>query len=278
MSGFFWLASYPKSGNTWVRLALRSLQNNGAPVDFSDDSGWAPNAAWRHTFDEALHVESSDLTAEEAENLRPRLHEQLARVARAPMVMKVHDAWTMTAAREPLFAPALTLGAVYIVRDPRDVAVSHAAHLGQSFENTISAMANPGACAADAKNRLEPQLRQRLLTWSGHVESWLDAADIRVLTVRYEDMLARPIDTLGRIVAFLEWDASAEAVASAIEATRFEKLKQQEDLYGFRERTGRSSRFFQRGVSGGWRDLLAPELAERIQRDHGRVMARLEYR
>lgn len=276
MTGFYWLASYPKSGNTWLRLALLSIYQGGQPVDFVDETGWFPQAAAREAFDRALEIESSDLTEDEIEVLRPHAYELLAREASEPLIRKVHDAFLMTKAGEPMFPPSLTLGAIYIVRDPRDVAVSFSHHLGRSIDQAIETMGATNAALARKRGILDGQLRQRMLTWSGHVESWLDAG-VRLLLIRYEEMLADPVGNLGKAAAFLGWRTEPDVIAKAAELTSFDRLRAEEQKHGFRERRSRTTNFFRRGVAGGWRDSLTPEQVHRIEQDHGRVMTRLGY-
>ena len=277
MSGYHWLASYPKSGNTWLRLALSSLARDGAPPDFAAEDRFAPIASDRTAFDLLLDVDSADLTDDEAEALRPRFHEIEAGRHAEAQLRKVHDAWTRTPAGEPLFPPALTLGAVYLVRDPRDVAVSLAHHLGIDLDRSIVFMGRPDAALAMGGRRGMPQLRQRLLTWSAHVRSWLDAPTTPLL-LRYEEMLADPAAALARAAQHLGRAAAPEAVARAAAATRFEALRAAEARHGFAERPKSAGRFFRRGVAGGWRDTLTPAQAARIEADHGGVMADLGYR
>ncbi|HYD68963.1 sulfotransferase domain-containing protein [Azospirillum sp.] len=278
MSGFHWLASYPKSGNTWLRLGLFSLSRDGATPDFASHRTFISIASTRAAFDSRLDVESSDLTDDEAAALRPRLYEAEAQAAANPLLRKVHDAWTLTAAGEPLFPPAVTLGTVYIVRDPRDVAVSLTHHMGMKQDEAIAFLADPAATLARSGPRCKAQLPQRLLTWSAHVESWLDAPELPPpLLLRYEDMLDDAAAALLRIARHLGWEATTEAAAKAADATRFEALRAAEERHGFRERPAKAARFFRRGVAGGWRDTLTATQAARIERDHGTVMARLGY-
>lgn len=278
MSGHHWLASYPKSGNTWLRLALGSLANGGAPPDFTAEGRFAPLAADRAALDHLLDVESSDLTPDEVAALRPRLHEAAARTATAPLLRKVHDAWTLTPDGRPLFPPSATLATVYMVRDPRDVAVSLADHMGTDLERTIAFMANPDATLAPAGRRGQAQLPQRLLTWSAHVESWLDAPGMPApLLLRYEDLAADAAAALLRVARHLGCPATAETAGLAAEVTRFKALRAAEEEHGFRERSPKAGRFFRRGVAGGWRDSLAPAQAARIEGNHAAVMARLGY-
>lgn len=276
MSGFFWLASYPKSGNTWLRLALQSVQRGGEAPDFSEKAGFAPIASARQSFDDSLGVESSDLTDEEILLLRPRFYETQAAQAAAPLLRKVHDAWILTPAGEPLFPPAVTLGTVYLVRDPRDIVASLANHNGTSLDEAVASLGNPATIIGHTDSRLAEQLAQRLLSWSGHVSSWLDSP-VAPLMLRYEDMLAKPQAVLRRVVDFLGWQAEDAVLARALTATRFEALRAAEDQHGFRERTYRSHRFFRRGQSGGWQHELDAAQVARIEADHGAVMRRLGY-
>ena len=278
MSGYHWLASYPKSGNTWLRLALSSLSRGGAPPDFAAKVGFAPIASNRSPFDLLLDVDSADLKDEEAEALRPCFYALEARRHAAPQLRKVHDAWTLTSTGEPLFPPALTLGTLYIARDPRDVAVSLAAHLGMTVDEAIAAMAAPTATLARGGKRGKTQLAQRLLTWSAHVESWLDAPGMPPpLLLRYEDMTVDAAGALLRVARYLGWAAEREAVERAVAATRFDALFAAEEQYGFHERPLKAERFFRRGIAGGWRDTLTSAQADQIERDHATVMARLGY-
>lgn len=277
MSGFYWLASYPKSGNTWLRMALRSLHNGGARVRFGDEDTWIPMASAREPFDSLLQLDSSDLTQDEVESLRPLFYMEQARLANQPLLRKVHDAWIHTPSGAPLFPPAVTLGAIYIVRDPRDVAVSYAHHASCSIDNAIAFLENPKASFASATRCLTAQLRQTMLTWSDHVASWLDAPGIRVLTVRYEDMLAEPKATLAQVARFCQINASPELISAATQATRFDVLQQTEQEQGFREKPPGMERFFRRGKAGGWCDSLTSEQANRIESVHREMMQRLQY-
>lgn len=276
MNGYHWLASYPKSGNTWLRLALGSLARGGQAPDFAVADRFGPVASDRAAFDLLLDVDSADLTADEAESLRPRLYEFEAGWRAEPQLLKVHDAWTLTPAGEPLFPPAQTLGVVYIVRDPRDVAVSLAHHLDADIDQTIAFMGRADAALAAGGRSGPTQLRQRLLTWSGHVHSWLGTPN--PLLLRYEDMLTDPAAALERAARHLGWETPPDAVAKAVAATRFEALRKAEERNGFLERSGPEVRFFRRGVAGGWRDTLSAAQAARIEADHGEVMQELGYR
>ena len=273
MNGIYWLVAYPKSGHTWLRLSLWSLLH-GKPPDFNRTVNTAPMAAAYFFFEDALHVDASDLTLDEIERLRPRQYEQEVAACREPLLRKVHDAWTRTSTGEPIFPAAITLGTIYVVRDPRDVAVSLTHHLGMTQDAVIDFLGNPEARLSRAGHA---QARQRLLDWSGHVEGWLGAPGPSPLVIRYEDRLADPQGTLAQVADHLGWNFTAEQVTAAAEVTHFDALQATEDQVGFQERSIHGERFFRRGMAGGWRDTLTVAQAARIERDHGRVMARMGY-
>ena len=277
MSGFIWLASYPKSGSTWLRLALESLAQSGAPVRLNDERGRAGLGSLRDMFEDVLCVDTSDLSADEIDELRPRCYEIIGRETEPPKILKVHDAWTLTKAGVPLFPRAATAGAIYLVRDPRDVAVSCAYHEGIAFDVQIERMATADYRASVSVKSLRRQVPQHFFSWSAHVQSWLEAPELRLLQVRYEDMVDDFAAQLRRIAAFLGLPETEDAIAGAVAATRFEVLQQAEMAEGFGERPRTAKLFFRKGVAGGWQQELTPEQAARIERDHGAVMRRLGY-
>ena len=284
MGGVFWLASFPKSGNTWLRLALRSLEQGGAPVRFDEekDDWWDREggsrvgsiASSRQFFEEVLNVESTDLTAAEIERLRPYVGAALAKSKNAPII-KTHDSF-LSEQEVPLFPSEATKGAVVIVRDPRDVAVSLAYHVGLPIDAVIEKMADPNARLLGRKNGLPGQFDQLLSTWSRHVAGWLDAP-ISKLLVRYEDMKVDMPGVLAKVAAFVEMEATRDAVAGAVAATDFATLRQQEKCTGFRDRSEFSACFFRRGEAGGWCDTLTAAQVGRIESDQGIMMQRLGY-
>jgi aryl sulfotransferase len=185
-----WLASYPKSGNTWLRMLIANLSaKDGTPVDINDLPERGGIASARGPFDHLLLIDSGLLTHDEIDNLRSRVYEELAGGAQddeyddvqAPppvRFVKAHDAYTLTPLGEPLLAGARgAAGAIVIVRD---VAASLASHNNSSIVQAIAFMGNPAAGFCVQTNRQHNQLRQQLPGWSGHIASWLDQTDIPV--------------------------------------------------------------------------------------------------
>ena len=275
MAGIWWLASYPKSGNTWLRIALASLLS-GRPADINAMPSVSLIATNRAFFDNALGIESADLTIEQVTNLRPRVHEIWAAEAERPIYCKTHDAFRNTPAGEPLFSTAVTLGAVYIVRDPRAVAVSLAHHGGRTIDEAIVRMDDPADTPSASTRRLHRQLPELRGAWRDHVESWL-GAPFPVHLLRYEDMHRDPHGAFTAVAAFLGLPADRQQIAAAIEAASFARLQEQERATGFIEKPLQAATFFREGSTDGWRRTLLPDQAARIVAANGAVMRRLGY-
>lgn len=278
MKGIVWLASYPKSGNTWFRTFLTNFLRNGdAPASINDLDG-GPIASARLPFDEAVGYDSGEMSFDEIDALRPEVYLHQAREAKETMFCKVHDAYTYLPDGRALIPAAATACALYFVRNPLDVAVSFAHHSGHDrFDRMIQGMARPEYSFCGMDEMEVNQLRQTLLTWSGHVVSWVDAPGIRVLVLRYEDMKLHPEETFGAAVRFAGLPDDPARVKKAIEFSRFEEVKQQEEKDGFGEKMARAKSFFRKGEIGSWRESLSLEQAAQIVADHGEVMQRFGY-
>lgn len=276
MSGIYWLASYPKSGNTWFRTFLHNLRNDSErPADINDlDSD--PIASARSWLDEVLGFDTAELAADEVERLRPMVYRWAAQAAE-PGYHKTHDAYTLTGEGLPLMGGAAVRGAVYLLRNPLDVAPSAAHHWNCSIDEAIDRMADPQTALSRATRRLYTQVRQRLLSWSGHVRSWTEAPGLELLVLRYEDLLTEPEVHFGTAARFLRLPDDPARIARAVRHSRFEELSRQEADGHFRERPAKTARFFRSGRSGSWRDTLSAAQVRRIVQDHGALMQRHGY-
>jgi aryl sulfotransferase len=270
--GMVWIASYPKSGNTWMRLLLANLfAEDGAPVDINSLALPGDIASSREVFEYQSLVDSHLLTDDEVDRLRPGVLEDYAARVDGERWMKCHDAYGRLADGTPILGRAAR-AALYLVRDPRDVAVSFAFHQSRDLEKVVPELDD----AKDAM-RSHAQVRQRLLTWSGHVASWLDQGDVPVHPIRYEDLLADTLGVFRRALDFLGVEYEPEEAARAVRHARFEELQRQELEKGFKERMRRQEMFFRQGEAGDWRRRLTQAQALAIETAHGEVMRRLGY-
>ena len=270
-----WLASYPKSGNTWLRALLTNyLSEDDAPASINAlVGGW--RASLRDEFHRYAGLPSSDLSPEEILRLRPLFHERLAADLPRPTFIKVHEACLRTAAG-PLFPRAATAGVVYVIRNPCDVAVSFAHHQQWSIDRTVEEMGRPGATLMASGRTIHRSLPQPLRTWSRHVTSWLESG-LSLHVARYEDMLADPAAAFGAILRFAGLDPDPVRLAGAIGNARFDRLRAEEEREGFQGGSLAAPSFFRSGTAGGWRAALTRAQVRALVDAHGPVMARFGY-
>jgi hypothetical protein len=285
-----WLASYPKSGNTWFRIMVANLSaEDGKPVDINNRPYRGPPASERAPFERLALIDPGLLTDDEIDSLRPRVYEALAAGASevdgaspAGSTVRfnlVHDAYRMTANGEPLLAGRRGAdGAILIVRDPRDMVASLANHTRTSLDAAISQLNNRHGGSHVQSRRMHRLLYQRHGDWSGHARSWLEQDDLPVCLVRYEDMKADTVGVFTRALRFAGEPADDETIRRAVAFADFAELRRQEQANGFGERpVTPGGPFFRRGEVGGWRDELSAEQVTRIEAAHAPMMRRLGY-
>lgn len=279
MNNIIWLASYPKSGNTWLRIFLTNLlQNRDVPADINQLEIISIASA-RGVFDHAVGIEAADLTHAEVDRLRPELYEYLSNQAAGRRFLKIHDAYTFVDGlrHQPLVSRRATRGAIYILRNPLDVALSFANHAGISVDESIERMANEDACFSSRPGHLHRQLRQRLLSWSGHVGSWIDAPDLDLYVMRYEDMHRAPMETFTAAARFAGLDAPPDRVNKALAFSAFREMQRQEQDKGFKEKPQPCPVFFRQGRIGDWQDVLDHRQVKQVIDKHGHMMRRCGY-
>lgn len=278
-----WLASWPKSGNTWLRALLANfLSESDMPVHLEELSNLMPggHAASRTVFDTMAGIESSHCTDDEAELWRPTVYrlcaEDAAREDVRLLYYKTHEAFVNTASGEPLFPPDVTAGAVYLVRNPLDVVVSFAFHCGhEDMSRSTANIVSPRATTGGAHTT---QLRQRMMDWPTNVKSWAEAP-FPVLVLRYEDLLADTLDGLTKIVRFLSLDGRDDdsRLRRAVEFSSFSRLAEAEKQHGFRENWGSKQPFFRSGRAGDWRRHLTAPQALTVLESAARTMSAFGY-
>lgn len=273
----WWLASYPKSGNTWVRAFLTNLRSEPAGQTTALSLAGGPLLSGRALFDAMTDCPSIEMTEEEIDLARPHVSRRLAAESGEAIFVKTHAAFRRAVDGRPIFPEDATRGAVLIVRDPRDVAVSLAEFLGWSVDSAIERMNSDDACLNPQSEASAAMLPERMMSWSGHTQSWLAGPRFPVCVVRYESLLEDPMGAFGGLARFLGLPADEAALARAVHGSRFEALRLSEEREGFALRQRSGSPFFRSGTAGQWRAVLTDAQARRIGSAHGDLMDKLGY-
>ncbi len=269
--GLFWLSSYPKSGNTWFRIFLANLLYAGdKSVDINQVESLIHDQITtnRYWFDRESGFDTALLSHDELDRLRPMLYREYSE-RHEVSYHKIHDAYTYLNHDEPLIPKEGCLGAIYFIRNPLDVVVSLANHFLCSIDDAIAILGNPTFAFYP--------LRQWFLSWSQHVMSWVNAKDINLLVLRYEDMLLDPLNSFTKAAHFLKLDVTPECILQAISNSEFNKLQKIETEIGFFEKPPRLKNFFRKGIVGDWKNTLNEIQIQKIIHDHAEVMEKFGY-
>ena len=274
MGNLLWLASYPKSGNSWLRAFLENyVQDAPHPVDINELFKYSLDEAkaWRY----APYTNGRptiELSIDETCALRPKVQADMAAKAHGTEFAKTHN-FLGEYAGFPLQNPAVTAGAIYIVRNPLDVAVSMARYFGLSIDEAIDFMGEEMTGSLHD----EENVSQVISSWSMNVRSWTEQEHEQMLVIRYEDMLDNPRKVFARVVAFVGMAKDKNRLNKAIEFSSFDQLSGQEQKHGFIERHESAKSFFRQGRKDQWREKLNQTQINRIVTQHRDQMARFKY-
>jgi hypothetical protein len=271
-----WLASYPKSGNTWFRSFLTALLNQGEiDINKMDTDGIFSDKGYIETI---LDVSTDDLRPREIESFRKLAFVHKAQQSNKESFVKIHDAYTYSRWDGlPLIPAEGSRIALYFIRNPLDVVLSLANHTGLNIEDTIDKYLNAEDGAFIKKAKTAQQYYQLMGTWQMHVSSWINQTEIPFHVIRYEDMKATPFVTFKKATEQMQLNYSDEAIIKAIAACDFIKLKEQEQNKGFKEKAIPSSAFFFKGEAGRWKKELSKEQIKKIMSVNEVMMKRFGY-
>ena len=276
--GIFWIASYPKSGNTWIRSFLANVIAPQRPVPLDKLHVYCASEASAKWYKGFGDVETMDARpSKESMEMRSRVQERISlNAAPRDILLKTHNQ-RCDVAGMPLIRPDLTVGAVYILRDPRDVVVSLADHYDFGFDDAIAYMKRSNAIVGPNGAMQNRQMFEMVGNWSDHVLSWTEKPHPRQQVLRYEDCLQNPEATLGKLPSIMGITHDIWRIKAAIAASGLETMKKLEDEQGFNEKPAHAETFFARGAAGGWKDLLSAAQIKKIERDHKKVMQKFGY-
>jgi hypothetical protein len=273
MGAILWLASYPKSGNTWLRAFLHNLMRNPAQsYDINQLSHFTFGDSQAPRYQKFDPRPATEYTVDDVLRMRPLVQQEMTKASPDTIFVKTHNAF-LELKGQPLISNEVTAGALYVIRDPRDVTISYSHHLGLTLDQTIDFLENPDAATGIG----EKNVYEHLSTWSTHVHSWTHTLNPSLHVVRYEDMLDAPMKTFGGIAKFLGFTPPRDRLDKAIKLSSFKVLQAQERRSGFNEKSRFADAFFREGKSGQWRKLLSPEQVARIEETHGEQMRRFGY-
>lgn len=226
------VGSYPRSGSTWLRFMLLEILA-GQTSGFSNTNEMLPDVG---------------------------KHESGAPVLPGHgRLIKTHEPFRAEYKKS-----------IFLVRDPRDVALSEFA-----FHRAL------GLAGDNFDSYLDQFLRGGVNpfgSWIGHTNSWLDAADsgrAQILHVNFEQLKCAPGPELVRIVDFLGMPEVKDRIPSAIANNSLVRMKEKEK--DTPQRTSAKGRFIRSGSAGGWQAALTARQAQLVQQYAGSVLARLGY-
>ena len=255
-----WLASFPKSGNTWTRSFLANyFQPPGRTLDINSLRQFTTADIRSDFFDRAAGGRYTGETIDDWLAVRPKALRLIAESKPGHHFVKTHCQIRRIGGVD-LIPPDVTAAAVYIMRNPFDLALSFSRHLSIDVDATIGRMTDPDAVQANPRKVMEVIGR-----WDHHIASWTSAPGLPLHVMRYEDMLADTEKAYRNLFGFLKLPVDTAQLRRALEATSFKALQQQEKKFGFRERPAGMSQFFATGKAGGWRAALSPDQVGRLR-------------
>ena len=272
----FWIASYPKSGNTWIRAIIASLFFSNDGVFKFELFKNIPNFERKENYQ---FVES--LNKKDYKNLgnlkiitkyrleaQKRVNINYGNVA----FFKTHSA-NISINNLPYTNEETTLGLIYIVRDPRDIVVSYSHHKSSNIDSIINLMLNESVIY----NENNPQV---LSSWNHHYNSWL-SLKVPKLVIKYEDLLNNTEHSLRNITEYFRINYKLEIInlekkiKNILDSTNFKKFQDYEKLFGFNE--AKKGNFFREGKSKQWKKELNKEQINKIEKAFRKKMITLGY-
>lgn len=273
MGKIVWIASYPKSGNTWVRMFLNSYffeQGGRQNLGSLDQSTFGGSS--KTSFAKITTRNVDDLTDKEIMGLTPSAHTYIASCQSQMVFVKTHNLLS-TYHDIPLITPDVTKCGLYIVRNPLDTVISVADHFGLDLDRAISFVNNVNGSSAPT----DRMVRQIFSSWSKNVGSWTTEAPFPVLVTRYEDLHRNPAEFFSKILVSLGETPEPKRVVQAVKKSSFKALKNMEKKGGFSEKSRHSKAFFRSGKTGQWKSKLQAAQVDLLVKANYSLMKKYDY-
>lgn len=273
MKSIVWLASYPKSGNTWLRVFLANyIFNRTEPIPINKVHQLGMGDAITKAYNRVAKGPFDPSNPQQCAKLRTAVLQGIVNNRADVNFVKTHCN-NGSVCGNKLIPQTLTRSAIYILRNPLDLVISYANHYHQSLDRTIESSTQRDHMILGDNN----SVCQFVGHWSAHVRSWAESCEFPVLVLRYEDLQGNPSDTFSRVVQHIGLPFDKERLSRAIGFSNFDEMRRQENQNGFIEKSKNQERFFRSGTVGQWRSALSAEQINRIRSEHNKVMDKYGY-
>ena len=275
-----WLASYPKSGNTWVRIFISTLlySSEKTKVDINKQHlKQFPNRSnFKNLTNNFLNLDELSKNYISAQDL--------INLEKGIKFYKTHSANWKNFDKNYYFTNyENSLGVIHIVRDPRNVITSILDYYNkENYQEALNFLIDRGKVVGGTKH--ESGVPTILLSWADHYNSW-KVFKKNYLLVKYENLLTDPVNEFLKITDFLgsivKFKFEEKEILELIENCKFEKFSNQEDNHGFIDNssTNKSLRkkFFKLGPNNNWEKLLDSQIRVKIEKTFENEMKELQY-
>lgn len=282
-----WLASYPKSGNTWLRFLIMSLimkgKNETSLEHLSGIRQFPSSQQYKK-----LNVNNIDyLNLNEISNYWIET-QKIINSDRSIKFFKTHNA--LCKINNNIFTDLNnTLGVIYIVRDPRNVISSinnHYHHKDLEFSKNFIFDERKGIMNKSKFNSdSDYALPQIIGSWKTHYNSWKNMKK-NYLLIKYENLIINPKKEFKKVTDYLQKllnvNFSNSLINRAIELSSFDRLQSLEESNGFSEsvidpNSGTRKKFFNLGPKNDWNKILNKQISDEIEQKFQNEMTELGY-
>tara|TARA_B100000900_G_C20440645_1_gene658890 strand:- start:51 stop:878 length:828 start_codon:yes stop_codon:yes gene_type:complete len=268
------LASYPKSGNTWLRSIIGNFYNFDKEFSLNDLKSIPLLSIKKHfsEFENKVYINNDDLHFDWVSQNIIKCQNILNKKTNHLNIFKTHSVRHKNFTNETVNA-----GFIYIVRDPRDIIVSLKNFSGKEIDKTIDEFLFSKSLMITTNGAQE-----LLSTWELNIQSWLNYSSVPRLIIKYEDLKLNPKETILNIKDFLNKihrlniSLRDQDIDKIIENTNFNNLKKLEYKNGFDEATIHS-KFFRSGTSNQWKNILSHSQAKLIEKNLKSLMKYFNY-